>query len=119
MKSLLRRYGRLCLPQNRRFLIVPHSTFIFAGTDTTSNIMSRILHLLAEHPTVQAKLREEVSLAKDLYGSELSYDQLNGLGYLDGICRETLRLCAFSPSLCVITYTVFCCRHTAVNFALR
>lgn len=58
--------------------------------DTTSNSMARILHLLAEHPEVQAKLRREVLEAK-AHG-QMDYDQLHALPYLDAVCRETLRM---------------------------
>ncbi|KAJ3912269.1 cytochrome P450 [Lentinula edodes] len=64
-----------------------------AAMDTTSSGMSRILHLLALHPKVQDKIREEIIAArKDREGSRLSYDELVGLPYLDAVCRETLRL---------------------------
>jgi len=59
--------------------------------DTTSGALSRTLHLLAQHPDVQEKLREEILEAK-VEGQDLSYDQLVSLPYLDAICRETLRM---------------------------
>lgn len=64
--------------------------FIFAGLDTTSNALSRILTVLAEHPEHQQKLREELLHARAAEG--LPYDELNRLPYLDGVIRETLRL---------------------------
>ncbi|KAJ3855140.1 cytochrome P450 [Lentinula lateritia] len=55
--------------------------------------MSRILHLLALHPEVQDKMRQEIIAAqKERQGGQLSYDELVGLPYLDAVCRETLRL---------------------------
>ncbi|KAF8824009.1 hypothetical protein HHX47_DHR9000115 [Lentinula edodes] len=76
-------------------IIAQMSTFILAAMDTTSSGMSRILHLLALHPKVQDKIREEIIAArKDREGSRLSYDELVGLPYLDAVCRETLRLYA-------------------------
>ena len=66
--------------------------------------MSRILHLLAERTVVQDRLRKEIRSAKDLYGSELSYDQLNELAYLDSICRETLRLYVLSMYINAATH---------------
>ncbi|KXN88518.1 Cytochrome P450 3A5 [Leucoagaricus sp. SymC.cos] len=65
-------------------------TFVFAGMDTTSSAMSRILHLLAVHADVQKRLREEIREAQR--DGQLSYDQLVALPYLDAVCRETLRL---------------------------
>ncbi|KAF5316337.1 hypothetical protein D9619_006495 [Psilocybe cf. subviscida] len=69
------------------------STLIFAAMDTTSNALSRILHLLSTHPEVQDRLRQEIHEARNNYGDEdLPYDKLVLLPYLDAICRETLRL---------------------------
>ncbi len=58
--------------------------------DTTSNALSHIIHLLAEHQDVQEKVRAEVTEARD--GQDIPYDQLVELPYLDAVCRETLRL---------------------------
>ena len=58
--------------------------------DTTANAMSRILHLLAQHPDVQEKLRQEVMEARTR--GDLDYDALHALPFLDAVCRETLRL---------------------------
>ncbi|CAE6495283.1 unnamed protein product [Rhizoctonia solani] len=69
---------------------------LFGGLDTTSAALARILHLLAQHPDVQARLRAEIREAHGLYGKELDYDQLNSLKYLDAVCRESLRL--WSPA---------------------
>ncbi len=73
--------------------------------DTTSSALSRILHLLAEHPEVQNKLRAELVEAKEENdGRELDYDRLVLLPYLDAVCRETLRVCvSFSSSYCTHT----------------
>ena len=68
-----------------------------AGVDTTSNALSRVLHLLSEHPDVQAKLRSEVQQAQEHYG-EIPFDELMALPYLDAVVRETLRLHAPVPS---------------------
>ncbi|KAJ7363957.1 cytochrome P450 [Mycena albidolilacea] len=57
----------------------------------TSSALSRTLHLLAQYPDVQEKLRQELRSAQQ-EGADVSYDQLNSMVYLDAICRETLRL---------------------------
>ena len=65
--------------------------FCFAATDTTSNALGRILHLLSENQDAQDKVRAELmSVAGD--GEDIPYDQLVDLPYLDAVCRETLRL---------------------------
>ena len=61
--------------------------------DTTSNALSRILHLLATYPEVQDKLRQEIMDALcNNHGQDFSYDELGSLSFLDAVCRETLRL---------------------------
>ena len=70
-----------------------HSTFTFAGMDTTSNALARILYLLCEHQDVQEKLRKEIMDAHDANGGQdLPYDDLVELPYMDAVCRESLRL---------------------------
>lgn len=64
---------------------------VFAATDTTSNTLARILHLLAEHKDIQTRLRDEV-LQSGAASGDISYDELNKLPLLDAVCRETLRL---------------------------
>ncbi|KAJ7931394.1 cytochrome P450 [Mycena leptocephala] len=67
------------------------NNLVFAATDTTSSALSRILHILAQRPDAQEKLRQEIRSAQQ-EGVDFSYDQLVSLQYLDAICRETLRL---------------------------
>ncbi|KAJ4474815.1 cytochrome P450 [Lentinula aciculospora] len=72
-------------------------TLIFAAMDTTSSAMARLLHLFAQHPDYQEKLRQELVEAKHLKdGQDFTYEELVALPYLDAVCRETLRL--YSPS---------------------
>jgi cytochrome P450 len=67
------------------------SSLTFAATDSTSNALGRILHLLSTHQDVQIKLRQEIVDARGCHG-DLGYDELAALPYLDAVCRETLRL---------------------------
>ncbi|KAG5720223.1 Cytochrome P450 4d8 [Termitomyces sp. T112] len=69
------------------------STFAFAGTDTTSNVLAQILHLLSYRPEIQDKLRDEITtILGDHMESDKSYDELMSLPLMDAVCRETLRL---------------------------
>ncbi|KAG5730703.1 Leukotriene-B(4) omega-hydroxylase 2 [Termitomyces sp. T112] len=68
------------------------SSFIFAATDTTSNALSRTLHLLASQPEIQERLRAEVTEAREAHGGDIPYDDLVSLPFMDAVCRETLRL---------------------------
>ena len=61
-------------------------TFIFAGMDTTSNALARILHMLAKHPEVQ---HVEIEKARR-ENEEIPYDMLKELPYLDAVCPETI-----------------------------
>ena len=71
------------------------STLVFAATDTTSSALSRTFHLLAQHQDVQDKIRAELKDASP-DGTDIPYDELVSLPYLDAVCRETLRLCVYS-----------------------
>ncbi|KAF5342991.1 hypothetical protein D9758_013699 [Tetrapyrgos nigripes] len=81
------------------------SVLIFAGMDTTSSALARVLHLLSTRPEIQDKLRQEIIDARSANGNKhILYDQLVSLPYLDAICRETLRL--YSPVSHVIRYAL-------------
>ena len=70
-----------------------NSGLTFAGMDTTSNALARIINLLSTHQDVQSKLRKEIVDARSCHGNlDLDYDDLHALPYLDAIIRETLRL---------------------------
>ncbi|OCH86572.1 cytochrome P450 [Obba rivulosa] len=78
-------------------LIAQMSTLTIAAMDTTSNAISRILHLLAERQDIQEKLRAELLQARA--EGDVPYDDLVHLPYLDAICREALRLYPPAPWL--------------------
>lgn len=86
----------------------------FAAVDTTSSALSRSLHLLAQHPEIQEKLRREITEARTEKG-DLPYDELISLPYLEAIVRETLRLyppVSFLTRTCARVLTLFfqCCQ---------
>ena len=60
--------------------------------DTTSNALSRVLHILCQRQDAQDRLRTEIRAAIEQYGAEIPYDELSALPFLDAVCRETLRL---------------------------
>ena len=61
--------------------------------DTTSNALSRTLDLLAAHPAMQDKVRQEILDGLEQNGGkDFDYDELVSLPVLDAVCRETLRL---------------------------
>ncbi|KAG6854373.1 hypothetical protein C0991_007364, partial [Blastosporella zonata] len=78
--------------QAKDLMSILSNTFTFAATDTTSNALSRTLHLLAMNPEVQDRLREEVTQARKSNAGNIPYDDLVSLPFMDAVCRETLRL---------------------------
>uniref|UniRef100_V5H8T9 Putative cytochrome n=1 Tax=Ixodes ricinus TaxID=34613 RepID=V5H8T9_IXORI len=70
--------------------------FFLAGQDTTSSVISFTLYLLAIHPEIQAKLREEVDDCFKKHGPEPSLDVISKLRYLHGVVSESLRM--FPPA---------------------
>ncbi|KAJ1305596.1 hypothetical protein OPQ81_000593 [Rhizoctonia solani] len=62
------------------------NTFMFAGFETTSSSLARIVHLLAEYPHIQHRLRAE------LLGTNLDIQDVDKFPYLNAIVREALRL---------------------------
>jgi len=79
-------------------LLAQISSLTFAAYDTTSSALARILHLLAEEPEVQNRLRQELTTAREEKG-DMSYEDLFALPLLDAVCRETLRLYPPAPLL--------------------
>ncbi|KIX09012.1 uncharacterized protein Z518_00090 [Rhinocladiella mackenziei CBS 650.93] len=79
-------------------------TFLGAGHDTTATSVAWTLLLLAKHPDVQAKLREEIrSQMPFLFDSKAREDSENIekadvdlLPYLEDVCKESLR---YIPSI--------------------
>lgn len=72
--------------------------FFLAGQDTTSFSMCAALHLLAEHPEIQDKVRSEVLmvLGKEEYINDKiqtpTQTQLDQLKYTHAVIKETMRL---------------------------
>eukprot|EP01080_Neovahlkampfia_damariscottae_P008985 gene8985-1084_t len=65
-------------------------TFLFAGHDTTSALLSFMFWKLAENPKVQEKLFNEL---QEVFGDEdPKYEQLDKLTYMSYVINETLRM---------------------------
>ncbi|KAG1717350.1 cytochrome P450 [Suillus lakei] len=74
----------------------------FAGFDTITSALARCVYLLAQHPHTQARLRSEIRDAINFsvnqnITSELSYDVLMNLPFLDSVVKETLCLYSSFP----------------------
>ncbi|KAF1762916.1 hypothetical protein GCK72_011180 [Caenorhabditis remanei] len=62
--------------------------FLIAGYETSSTAMVYGAYLLAKYPDVQRKLYEEI---KKMKTSDLSYESIHQMKYLDAFYKETLR----------------------------
>ncbi|CAE6414209.1 unnamed protein product [Rhizoctonia solani] len=62
------------------------NTFVFAGFETTSAALARIVHLITERPHIQTQLRAE------LLNANPDVQSLDKLPYLNAVVREALRL---------------------------
>jgi cytochrome P450/NADPH-cytochrome P450 reductase len=87
---------------NIRYQII---TFLIAGHETTSGLLSFAINALINHPEVLAKAYEEVDR---VFGSDLSarptYTQVNQLSYISQILKETLRLWPTAPMFALYPY---------------
>lgn len=71
---------------------VAFRTLVFTATDTTSGAIARVLHLLAQHPDVQEKLRAEVTEAFQHQDEAIDFNNVSALPYLEAVIKETLRV---------------------------
>ncbi len=81
------------------------NTFLIAGHETTSGLLSFTLYFLLNHPDVLAKAYEE---ADRVLGSDISavptYLQVNQLTYISQILKESLRLYPTAPAFGLSPY---------------
>ncbi|SJX64432.1 related to Cytochrome P450 [Sporisorium reilianum f. sp. reilianum] len=80
-------------------LIGQITTLLIAGHETTSNQTAWTLWLLAQQPSIQQKLRDEIH---DHFGRGMErdpgYDELMNMEYLDAVCKESFRCKSAVPS---------------------
>ncbi|KAG5345903.1 CP9E2 protein, partial [Acromyrmex heyeri] len=71
--------------------------FYFAGSETSSSVMSFITYQIVANPSVQVKLRQEIDELLNESDGNATYEAVNKLKYLDAVIKEALRL--FSQSV--------------------
>ncbi|EGI68345.1 Cytochrome P450 9e2, partial [Acromyrmex echinatior] len=71
--------------------------FYFAGSETSSSVMSFITYQIVANPSVQVKLRQEIDELLNESDGDATYEAVNKLKYLDAVIKEALRL--FSQSV--------------------
>ena len=77
-------------PQRKEFIRDQLTALFFAGHETSANLLSWTFHLVAEHPRVEQKLRDE--LAHVVGDRRLVPADLDRLPYLKAVLMESMRL---------------------------
>ncbi|RIB11554.1 cytochrome P450 [Gigaspora rosea] len=67
-------------------------SFLIAGHETTSTASTWALYLLAKHPDIQNRLREELIEAFPDRSYQPTFDEIECLKYLDSVIKEALRV---------------------------
>ncbi|MEW6128519.1 MAG: cytochrome P450 [Acidobacteriota bacterium] len=87
---------------NIRYQVI---TFLIAGHETTSGLLSFAIYALLKHPEILEKAYEEVDR---VLGGNLSrkptFAEVNGLQYISQILKETLRLWPTAPAFSLYPY---------------
>jgi cytochrome P450/NADPH-cytochrome P450 reductase len=92
--------GRKLADDNIRYQVI---TFLIAGHETTSGLLSFALHFLMQHPHVLQRARAEAD--QILAGRELpDYEDLDRLDYIGCVLDETLRLWPTAPAFHLAPY---------------
>ncbi|MFC6582677.1 cytochrome P450 [Sulfitobacter aestuariivivens] len=94
--------GETLSDENIRYQI---NTFLIAGHETTSGLMSFTMYFLMNNPDVLAKAYEEVDrvLGRDI-SVQPTLKQVNQLTYINQILLESLRLWPTAPAFSVYPY---------------
>ncbi|XP_058796126.1 uncharacterized protein LOC131666993 [Phymastichus coffea] len=66
-------------------------TFFFGGFETTSTQMCAMAHELAINPDVQKKLQHEIDEVMQRSNASPTYEDIQGMLYLDAVFNETMR----------------------------
>ncbi|KAF1764838.1 hypothetical protein GCK72_004788 [Caenorhabditis remanei] len=97
--SLKNSHAKISKRLTKDEIISQCTLFIIAGFDTTALSLSFTTYLLATHPEVQRKLQAE--LDRECQDSEITFDHLSKLKYLECVMKETLRLYPLASPTCM------------------
>jgi cytochrome P450/NADPH-cytochrome P450 reductase len=86
--------------ENIRYQVI---TFLIAGHETTSGLLSFVLYLLTQHPEVTARARAEVDAVLP-GGRPPVYEDLASFDVIDRILKEALRLWPTAPAFAVAPF---------------
>jgi cytochrome P450 len=76
-------------------------TMLLAGEDTTSNTLAWMMHLMTEHPDVQARMQEEADGVLGSAHRPTDYATTDELRYIEAVAHETMRHRPVAPFLWV------------------
>ncbi len=97
-----RKTGERLDDENIRYQII---TFLIAGHETTSGMLSFAIHYMLAHPAVLERAYDEVDR---VFGTDLdvkpTVKAVNGLTYVGAILKETLRLWPTAPAFALRPY---------------
>ncbi|OUC39945.1 putative unspecific monooxygenase [Trichinella nativa] len=85
--------------------------FLLAGYETSSTAMGFAAWLLAKHPEVQEKLRQEVNMKFNDIQIGQEYDVIHDMPYMNAVMQETLRL--YPPLVLLVVRT--CIKECTIN----
>jgi len=72
-------------------------TFLIAGHETTAHTCSFTIAMLARHPHVLAKVREEIHRVLGPVPAKMTYDDMHKFPYLTAVIKEVLRMYPAAP----------------------
>lgn len=93
------RTGERLSVENVRYQLV---TFLIAGHETTSGLLTFTLYELLRHPEILSRCQAHVD--EVLGNQEPRFEHLAHLGYLDQVLKETLRLWPTAPAFALKPY---------------
>lgn len=71
-------------------------TLFIAGHETTAAMLTWVFYLLTEHPDIKEKLVAEIE--EKVGKTQIQFEQLADLPFLDAVLKETLRLYPVAPA---------------------
>ena len=89
-------------------------TFLIAGHETTSGLLSFALYLLLKHPDVLQKARAQVD---EVLGAEMPrVEDLHRITYLEQVMKEALRLWPTAPAFAATICGPAALRSSSASF---
>lgn len=90
--------GESLSDENIRFQVI---TFLIAGHETTSGMLSFVMYYMLKYPEVYGKAREEADRVIAEAGGNMTKINASNLKYIDAVCKEALRLQPTAPAWAV------------------